>query len=100
MPPTVLCGALQVRRARCGRTQRSGTVRLNFAGVAETRIAKIVATTAEGTIIPPCGRCRELLYQIDEANIDTTVLIGDGSRSALRELLPYNWQPRFDKPLA
>ena len=66
----------------------------------ETRITKIVATTAEGTIIPPCGRCRELLYQIDESNLEAMVLIGNDERRPLRELLPYNWQPRFDKPLA
>lgn len=66
----------------------------------ETRIAKIVAATAQGTVIPPCGRCRELLYQIDEANVDTIVLLGGGMRRPLRELLPDNWQPRFDKPLS
>ena len=46
----------------------------------ETRISKIVATTAEGTILPPCGRCRELLYQIDQANLDTAVIVAEGSR--------------------
>ena len=65
----------------------------------ETKIHKIVATTAEETIIPPCGRCRELLYQIDVSNLDTIVLIGEGRRRSLRELLPDNWQPHFDKPL-
>ncbi len=61
----------------------------------ETRISRIVATTADGTIIPPCGRCRELLYQIDERNLDAAVLVGKGKRRALRKLLPDNWQPRF-----
>jgi len=65
----------------------------------ETRIAKIVATTAQGKIIPPCGRCRELLYQIDASNLDTAVLLADGLHRPLRELLPENWQLHFDKPL-
>ena len=65
----------------------------------ETRIAKIVATTAKGAILPPCGRCRELLYQIDERNLDALVLVGEGTRRPLRELLPDNWQGHFDKPL-
>src|SRR5712664_797809 len=65
----------------------------------ETRISKIVATTAEGTILPPCGRCRELLYQIDQANLDTAVIVAEGSRRPLRELLPDNWQTHFDKLL-
>lgn len=65
----------------------------------ESRISKIVATTALGRILPPCGRCRELLYQIDEANLDAAVLVSEGMRRPLRELLPDNWQLHFDKPL-
>jgi cytidine deaminase len=65
----------------------------------ETVINKIVATTSEGSILAPCGRCREMLYQVDESNLDTMVLIGNGDRKPLRTLLPYNWQQQFDKPL-
>ncbi len=66
----------------------------------ETKIRTIVAATAQGAVLPPCGRCRELLYQVDEANLDTAVIIGSGVTLALRELLPHNWQKQFDKPLA
>jgi len=65
----------------------------------ETRIARIVAATAEGNPLPPCGRCRELLYQIDASNLDTMVVIGKGKKLALRKLLPENWQDYFDKSL-
>jgi len=65
----------------------------------ETKIRKIVATTAEGNVLPPCGRCREMMYQIDESNLDTEVITGDGDRQLLRELLPNNWQTHFDKSL-
>lgn len=65
----------------------------------ETEINKIVAATSEGTILPPCGRCREMLYQINKVNLDTEVLIGANDRKLLRELLPYNWQYNFDKSL-
>ena len=65
----------------------------------ETGIKKIVAATAEGNVLPPCGRCREMLYQIDESNLDTEVIIGAGIKQPLRELLPHNWQEHFDKPL-
>jgi cytidine deaminase len=66
----------------------------------QTKIDRIVATTAEGTIISPCGRCRELLYQIDAANSDCTVIIGASEQTKLRNLLPNNWQDMFDKPLS
>jgi cytidine deaminase len=61
----------------------------------ETRIAKIVAVTAIGDIIPPCGRCRELVYQIDPANLDTEVILATDRPVPLRELLPENWQQYF-----
>ena len=65
----------------------------------ETKIRKIVAATAEGNVLPPCGRCREMIYQIDESNSDTAVIIGNGDKQPLRELLPHNWQNYFDKSL-
>jgi len=65
----------------------------------ETKIKRIVAATAEGNVLPPCGRCREMLYQIDESNLDTLVIIDGGDKQSLRELLPHNWQNYFDKSL-
>ena len=65
----------------------------------ETKIRTIVAATAEGNVLPPCGRCREMIYQIDEANLATAVLIGNGGKQPLRELLPHIWQNYFDQSL-
>jgi len=65
----------------------------------ETKIRKIVATTAEGNVLPPCGRCREMMYQIDESNLDTAVILGSVDKRPLRELLPHNWQNHFDEHL-
>ena len=66
----------------------------------ESAIRVIVAATAEGSILPPCGRCREILYQIDKSNLDTEVMIGPGDKRPLRELLPLNWQNYLDVPLS
>jgi cytidine deaminase len=68
----------------------------------ETRIARIVAATTENRVIPPCGRCRELLFQVDASNLETQVLVSDEERKnllrkTLRELLPLNWQDYFDE---
>jgi len=65
----------------------------------ETEIDKIVATTSEGSILPPCGKCREMLYQINESNMDTKILLSLNDKKLLRELLPHNWQKYFDKSL-
>lgn len=57
----------------------------------ETRIDKIVAVYNDGEILPPCGRCRELMYQVNEENLNTEVIIGDGKTKELRELIPDVW---------
>ena len=57
----------------------------------EQRISKIVAVDHE-TILPPCGRCRELMRQIDAGNMDRTdVIVASDKAVKLRELLPHPW---------
>lgn len=59
----------------------------------ETAIARIVAILADGKILPPCGRCRELMYQIDPSNLTTTeVILGEEHTVRLSDLLahPYH----------
>lgn len=56
----------------------------------ETRIAKIVAICGDGMVLPPCGRCREFMYEIDEANLTSTqVILGENQVGILSDLLPY-----------
>jgi cytidine deaminase len=68
----------------------------------EYKIAKIVAVWRgenEGKIhvVPPCGRCREFIHQIDAANLDTEVILGRDRISSLRELLPATeWSAPLD----
>lgn len=62
----------------------------------ESRIERIAARTANGATLPPCGRCREVIAQVDPGNLDTTVLMPDGRSVALRSLLPEPWQPYWD----
>ena len=67
----------------------------------EYQIAKIVAVWRDGDgllcVLPPCGRCRELIKQVDPANLDTGVILGSDRSALLRELLPANERP---EPLA
>jgi cytidine deaminase len=54
-----------------------------------THIVAIVAVRSNGEIIPPCGRCRELIRQIDPANWETLVMVAPGDLTRLRDLLPH-----------
>lgn len=60
------------------------------------RIAKIVAVWRDDHgalfVLPPCGRCRELIRQVDEANLGTDIVLGREETMKLRELLPrHDW---------
>ena len=54
----------------------------------ESKILTIVAVLWDGRIIPPCGRCREFIYQMDTANADTRVLLSNGRVTTITDLLP------------
>ena len=56
----------------------------------ETQIDTVVAVTWD-RILPPCGRCRETMAQIDARNLDCTVIIGEDQQVLLRDLLPHHW---------
>ena len=56
----------------------------------ETRIQAIVSVTAEA-VLPPCGRCRELMLQLDAKNSEAQVVLPNDSVVLLRDLLPEHW---------
>ena len=58
----------------------------------ESRIIKIVATDKNGAV-PPCGRCRELMKQVNCENLKTEIMIDDNQIFTLAELLPHVWLP-------
>ena len=60
------------------------------------QIKKIVAVNRDGSILPPCGRCRELMYQVDTRNADTRVILAADKDVPLSELLPMYWYKKTD----
>jgi cytidine deaminase len=56
----------------------------------ETEVEAIVAMDAN-RVVAPCGRCRELLAQIDTRNLRTRVVLGPDRVVPLSELLPEHW---------
>ncbi|MBN1377455.1 cytidine deaminase [Candidatus Woesearchaeota archaeon] len=61
----------------------------------EYNIKKIVAVLGNGTILPPCGRCRELMYQINDKNLDAKIIIEKNKIVKLSDLLPEIWQKKI-----
>lgn len=60
------------------------------------RVTRIVAVRADADgalrVLPPCGRCRELLRQVDPQNLDTEVVLSRDRSRPLRDLLPlHDW---------
>jgi len=56
----------------------------------ETHITDVVAVSSEG-ILPPCGRCRETMSQVDVRNLECRIILGENRSVTLRELLPDHW---------
>lgn len=58
----------------------------------ESRVLKMVAVDWDGSILPPCGRCREFISQLHDDNLNTEVLVDEGVILTIRELLPHDWR--------
>ena len=54
----------------------------------EAEIRIIVAVLSDGTVLAPCGCCRELIWQVHPTNRDTWVLLGPNAGKPLSQLLP------------
>lgn len=64
----------------------------------EYRIETIVAVWRDESgqvfVLPPCGRCREFIRQVDPRNIDTEVVLGRSESATLSQLLPLHEWPQ------
>ncbi|QTL40490.1 cytidine deaminase [Xenorhabdus budapestensis] len=58
----------------------------------ENRIMKVIAVNKYRDIIPPCGRCREFISQINRENIHAEVKVNKELVLSLGELLPFDWK--------
>jgi len=61
------------------------------------RIKKVVAVTDDGVILSPCGRCRELMYQVNGNKADILVIVGKDETVSLEQLLPMPWQESWKR---
>ena len=61
----------------------------------ESRVLAMVAVDWDGSVLQPCGRCRELIVQLDVGNAETEVIL-PGKTVPMRQLLPDHWL--LDRP--
>lgn len=57
----------------------------------QSTVLRMVAVDADGEVLAPCGRCREFIAQLSDANLDTLALVPGLMQVALRDLLPHRW---------
>ena len=82
----------------CGEYQAIGSMISN----GEKEIKTIVAVwydekTKKYKIIPPCGKCREMIRQASKKNQNTEVIISGTKKVKLKELLPNAWGGSLEK---
>ena len=56
----------------------------------QTEIKAIIAVCEDG-VLAPCGRCRELMVQVNPKNLDAEIALPGGRAKRLAELLPDHW---------
>ncbi len=58
----------------------------------ENEIAAVIAVDENGVVVPPCGRCRQMLVQLADGNEEAQVMVEQGVVYTLGQLLPFDWR--------
>jgi cytidine deaminase len=58
----------------------------------ESEIVMLAGINYKKELAAPCGRCRELIYQVNKANLNTKIVLSQNETITLKELLPHRWQ--------
>lgn len=82
----------------CGEYQAIGNMITN----GEKEIKTIVAVwydakTTKYKVIPPCGKCREMIHQLSKKNWEAEVIISENEKVKLNDLLPCAWDGTIEK---
>ena len=82
----------------CGEYQAIG----NMISNGEKEIKTIVAVWYDEKnkryyVIPPCGKCREMMNQISKKSGEIFVIISRKEKVKLKELLPHAWEGTIEK---
>lgn len=82
----------------CGEYQAIGSMISN----GEKDIKTIVAIlydkdTKKYRVIPPCGKCREMIHQLGKNNWNAEVIVSEKEKVKLSELLPFSYKGTIEK---
>jgi len=69
----------------------------NMISNGEKEIKTIVSVTKSGGIIPPCGKCREMIKQLGNKNWNTEVIVSKTKKVKLKELMPYAYKGDIER---
>lgn len=58
----------------------------------EVRVRRIVCVDSDGSLMTPCGSCREFLMLLSPENAAAEFYLGGGRTMALAEFLPMPWE--------
>ena len=61
-----------------------------------SQIKAIVAVSNDHKIMPPCGRCRELMFEVDRRNLQTDVILENGKVIKLADIFSERWQELWE----
>jgi cytidine deaminase len=58
----------------------------------ESQVIKMIAVDWDGSVLPPCGRCREFISQLHSDNFLAEVMVAKDVVIRLQDLLPHDWR--------
>jgi cytidine deaminase len=95
---TGVCTGFYCGIGSCAEYQAIG----NMISNGEKKIRTIVAVWHDDIkdryeVIPPCGKCREMMNQLCRSSQKIEVIISNTKKVLLKELLPYAWDGTIDK---
>lgn len=61
-----------------------------------SQIKAIAAVSNDHKLMPPCGRCRELMFEIDRQNLQADMILENGRVVKLADIFPERWQELWE----
>lgn len=82
----------------CGEYQAIGNMISNGEKEIQTIVAVVYSDKKKRyKVIPPCGKCREMIKQACRKNKNTRVIVSDTKKVKLSELLPYSYDGSIER---